>query len=132
MTYEEMLNAQKRTRRASRDIEHSLQVACVNVFRRLHPELINILFAVPNGGRRDKATGARLKEEGVMAGVADMILLHRTARYGSLCLELKTPTGRQSQSQRAWQETSERHGNRYVVVRSVKEFMEAVDEYLNT
>lgn len=32
-------------------------------------------FAVPNGGRRDAKTGARMKYEGVVRGVADLILL---------------------------------------------------------
>ena len=32
-----------------------------------YPELA-LLFAVPNGGRRDAVTGARLKSEGVKAG----------------------------------------------------------------
>jgi hypothetical protein len=132
MTYEEMMNLQHSARRPSRDIEHGLQVACVNVFRRLYPSLAPVLFAVPNGGRRDKATGARLKDEGVVAGVSDLILLHRTERFGALCMELKTPTGRQSESQREWQKMAENHGNKYVVVRSVKDMTDAVADYLKT
>ena len=37
------------------------------------PELA-LLFAVPNGGRRDKVTAGRLKAEGVKAGVLDIWL----------------------------------------------------------
>lgn len=34
-----------------------------------------MLFAVPNGGKRDTKTGARMKYEGAVRGVADLILL---------------------------------------------------------
>lgn len=31
-----------------------------------------VMYAIPNGGRRDAITGARLKAEGVLAGVPDI------------------------------------------------------------
>ena len=37
------------------------------------PEL-RLLFAVPNGGHRHRAVAARLKDEGVKAGVPDLFL----------------------------------------------------------
>ena len=62
-------------RKPPSDEEHRIQTACVRWFRLKYPHLFARLFAVPNGGRRDGITGARLKEEGVLAGVADLILL---------------------------------------------------------
>ena len=56
------------------DAEHRLQCTCVRWFGYQYPELSALLFAVPNGGRRDPVTGARLKAEGVVAGVSDLIL----------------------------------------------------------
>jgi hypothetical protein len=126
-----MLALQKHVRRASRDIEHGLQCTCVTLFRYRHPDMARVLFAVPNGGRRDAATGSRLKDEGVTAGVADLILLHRTSRYGALCIEMKTDTGRQSPAQKEWQREAENNGSKYVVVRSLEEFTRAVEAYLN-
>lgn len=113
-----------------RDEEHRLQVACVRWFRLQYPELAPLLFAVPNGGRRDASTGARLREEGVVAGVADLILM--VARGGShaLCLELKTPKGRQQESQKAWAQAVTAEGYRYELVRSLDEFMATVARYL--
>ena len=35
------------------------------------PELA-LLFAIPNGGKRDKITGARMRAEGVKPGVPDI------------------------------------------------------------
>ena len=53
-----------------------------------------ILFAIPNGGRRDAITGARLKAEGVRAGVPDLFLAHPNSRGScGLFLELKQGKG---------------------------------------
>lgn len=119
-------------RKPPSDEEHRIQVSCVRWFRLKYPNLAARLFAVPNGGRRDGITGARLKEEGVLAGVADLILLVPNADYHALLIEMKTPKGRQSESQRAWQRAVA--GNEdylYVVCRSLEEFMRIIEEYLN-
>ena len=39
------------------------------------PNWLVCFFAVPNGGKRDAKTGARMKYEGAVRGVADLILL---------------------------------------------------------
>ena len=114
-----------------RDHEHKLQCACVRWFRLQHPDIATLMFAVPNGGRRDPITGARLKEEGVVAGVADLILLVPNNKHHALLIELKTPRGRQSASQRTWQETAEKHGYKYVVCRDAQQFVAQVQQYLN-
>jgi hypothetical protein len=54
-----------------------------------YPELKYLLFAVPNGGLRDKITAARLKTEGVKSGTADIICLVPKAGYHGFVLELK-------------------------------------------
>lgn len=123
--------AQKKgVRKAPADEEHRLQVACVRWFRLQYPDMAHNLFAVPNGGRRDKVTGAKLKEEGVLAGVADLILLKQSIGYGALLVEMKTGTGRQAQSQKDWQEKIEKDGYKYVVCRSLEDFMREVEWYL--
>lgn len=133
MTYDELkkMYQQKKTRKPPSDEEHRIQVSCVNWFKLAHPDLANILFAIPNGGRRDAVTGAKLKEEGVLAGVADLILLKRNKRFGGLCIEMKTRTGKQSETQKRWQKDVEATGNKYVVYRSLDEFIKVVTEYLN-
>lgn len=119
-----------KVRRRPGDAEHRLQSSCVRWFRMQYPQWGHSLFAVPNGGRRDKATGARLKDEGVLAGVADMILLRQSKGYGALLIEMKTKAGRQAASQKEWQKAVEADGYRYVICRSLEEFMAAVTEYL--
>ena len=119
-----------------KDIEHSLQVCCVHWFRLQYPQYATLLFAVPNGGARNAITGARLKDEGVTAGVADLILLvPRIINYEliihGLAIEMKTTTGRQSPEQRAWQAAIEAQGYKYAIARDVLGFVKIIQEYLN-
>lgn len=113
-----------------RQREHDLQTACVRWFRYRHPRLARCLIAVPNGGRRDAVTGAKLKAEGVTAGVSDLLLLVPSGGFHGLCIEMKTPQGRQSEAQRDWQLEMERQGYRYAIVRSAHEFIAEVGSYL--
>lgn len=85
----------------------------------------------PTCGRRDAVTAAKLRAEGVVAGVADLILLKSNRDYGALLIEMKTTKGRQSESQKKWQKTvcfNEEY--KYVVCRSFDDFKREVDEYL--
>ena len=120
--------------------EHNLQCACVKWFAYQHPELQGLLFAVPNGGARSKATAGKLKAEGVVPGVADLILLvprvhfdehNAISCYYALCIEMKTEKGRQSPEQKAWQKKVEAYGYKYVVCRSLEEFINTIENYLN-
>lgn len=64
------------------------------------------LFAIPNGGRRDAVTGARLKAEGVHPGIPDIFLAVPARHHYGLFVELKRPkapgvsAGRPTQAQR--------------------------------
>ena len=98
-----------------RQEEHNIQVAIVQYLRLRGFEV----FAIPNGGRRDAVTGAKLKAEGVTAGVADMIILLPIGNV--LFVEVKTAKGRQSPEQKAFQERVESLGFNYVIWRSVED-----------
>ncbi len=125
--------------------EHDIQVQCVDWFRFQHSRIANLLFAVPNGEKRETVTkmtkygvkswcpsGQRLKEEGAVSGVADLILLQKNSLYGALLIEMKTPKGKQSDEQKEWQARAESAGYKYVVCRSLDEFMYEVQNYLLT
>lgn len=125
------LEHQTKQRRPSADEEHHIQVECVRWFRLAYPHLRHALFAIPNGGRRDATTGARLKDEGVLAGVADLELAERTQHYGALFIEMKTRKGVQSESQKSWQRDITQRGTyKYVVCRSFDDFKREVELYL--
>lgn len=124
--------AKARKRKPQAHPEHDLQVACVAWFRAQYPKDAAMLFAVPNGGRRGKVEAALLKAEGVLPGVADLILLEARGGYGALCIEMKTRRRGSGQSdyQRDWQAEAEAHGNKYVVCRDQAAFCREVTAYM--
>lgn len=132
MNFEKMLKLanSKKVRKKPDDEEHRIQSACVRAFRYKYPKLRHNLFSVPNGGRRDKVTGAKLKAEGALAGVSDLIFLKSNRFYGALLIEMKTPKGRQQETQKEWERKITADGYKYVVCRSVNEFMQEIEEYL--
>ena len=110
--------------------ESQIQHDCLEWFRLQYPSLALMLFAVPNGGRRDAKTGARMKYEGVVRGVADLLLLIPKKGYASLCIEMKTPKGVQSKEQKEWQREAEKYRNKYIICYSLEEFIKEVNAYL--
>lgn len=116
------------------DYEHQLQVECVRWFRYQYPQLKKRLFAVPNGGQRNAITARKLQDEGVLAGVSDLILLKPNTHYHALLIEMKTDKkySRQSEHQKAWQYDLTKDGEyEYVVCRTIGEFISTVKTYLN-
>ena len=113
----------KTLRHSPRDLEHRLQCACVRWFRLAYPQHHHNLFAVPNGGYRTPATAAKIKAEGALPGVSDLILLVARGGYHGLLIEMKTDKGRQR--------LIEADGYKYVVARSIEEFIKVVNDYLN-
>jgi len=133
-TFDEMMSRMKKEsgiRKHHKDEEHRRQCACVHWFSLQYPKLKGRLFAVPNGGRRDETTAAKLKAEGVVAGVADLILLKSNRDYGALLIEMKTRKGRQRETQKIWQNiVCADDEYKYVVCRSIDDFKREVDDYL--
>lgn len=124
-------DSKRKHRRTPRDIEHRIQVACVRWFRLQYHNFRGLLFAVPNGGYRNETTAAKMKAEGVWAGVSDIILLYPNKSYHGLCIEMKTPSGKQSEHQIEWQKDVENQGYKYTICHSFDEFKDTVENYLN-
>lgn len=127
-----MLASNKKVSRGYSEEEHHLQCECVRYFNLRYPHLKGRLFAVPNGGRRDAITGAKLKAEGVVPGVSDLILLKSNRHYGALLIEMKKRNGKQSESQKQWEKlvTAEKEF-KYVKCHSFDEFKYEVDDFLS-
>lgn len=134
MTFEEMKAKaiKSKTRKKPRHEESQIQQSCVRWFRLQFPDIALLLFAVPNGGARNKREAGILKGEGVTAGVADVILLKPSGGFASLCVEFKTEDKGSSQrdTQKRWQEVAEAAGNKYVICRSFDDFYREVRSYL--
>ena len=110
--------------------ERQIQIMCVSWFRMKYPEASRVFFSVPNGSFRNAWTAKNLRDEGALSGVADLILLVPKKGYASLCIEMKKPGGRVSDTQKAFCEAAKAFKNKYVVCYSVDEFKAAVREYL--
>ena len=89
--------------------EHLEQVRLVAWFRRSYPGVR--IFAVPNGGARSGLQGAKLKAEGVQAGVPDLF-----APEWLLWVEMKRESGGVvSPVQRDWIAYLEGIGHRCII-----------------
>ena len=89
-----------------------------------------VLAAIPNGGARDAVTGARLKREGVVRGMPDLVLLCARCGKHALFIEMKTKRGRVSESQRGLFPLLEAQGYGVAVCRGWREAADAVEAYL--
>lgn len=107
--------------------ESKLQRMCVQWFRIHFPHLT--MFAIPNGGRRGKVEAAIMKGEGVLAGVADLFLMLPNMEYNGLFIEIKTPDGRQSDSQRVFECKATEVSYCYKICRTFEEFRDVVLTY---
>ena len=112
------------------NIESRIQQGCVRWFRLRYPRYAGLLYAIPNGGKRNAVTGAILKAEGALAGVADLFLSVPNATYHGLYIEMKKSGGRQQESQKAFQRAVEGQGYRYALCHSLDEFMAEVEGYM--
>lgn len=90
-------------RKKNRDLEHLEQVQLMEWVD--HPDQweawpeLELLHAIPNGGKRDGRTAGKLKNEGVKAGVPDLFLPAARLCYHGLYIEMKTDTGKTSAKQ---------------------------------
>lgn len=74
--------------------ETSIQIQFIGRVRFLRPEYALLVFAIPNGGKRDLKTAMILKSMGVTAGVPDVCCAIARRGYHGLFLEFKKPGGR--------------------------------------
>ncbi len=112
----------------SRHLESKLQINCVRWFKIQFP--MHILYAVPNGIYSSKLQGKIAKDEGMLAGVADLVLMYGNDQYHSLYIEMKTAKGVQSESQKIFERRCKIFGFKYVICRSFEEFRAEITEYL--
>lgn len=119
------------------DLEHEIQVKCVNKFRELYPSLTPYLFAIPNGGKRHKTTARKLKKEGTRRGVYDLFLAYPLDGFSGLWLEMKRPkvgtrrAGTLSKEQKQFKKDMDKVGFKCVECWSLKEFLHETKIYLS-
>ena len=108
--------------------EDKLQAECVKWFRYQYPR--HVLFAIPNGGNRNAATGAMLKKTGTLAGVADLFLMHASKGWNGLFVEMKVGKNQLTKTQIQFAFSALNANYKHTVCRSFDEFMRTIDEYI--
>jgi hypothetical protein len=71
------------------DREGLEQAALMAELRARMPEVADLIFHVPNGGHRVKAVAAKLKAQGVKAGIPDLVLPMARGGFFGLYIEFK-------------------------------------------
>lgn len=96
-----------------------------------HEEL-RWMHAIPNGGNRNIREAARLKRQGVKAGVWDIFLPAPRNGYHGLYIEMKNPNGkgRLSVSQKAFGQYIEQEGYMLEVCNTWLEAKTMICEYM--
>lgn len=90
-----------------------------------------LLFAIPNGGQRNKVTAAKLKAEGVKPGVPDLFLPVPKGIYTGLFIEMKRRKGgRVSPDQVKWLAELMSRGYKCIVARGCDQAIEAITYYM--
>ena len=103
-------------------LERDLQARCVGWWN--ESDLPGLLFHVRNEGKRSRLEAASLAALGVVAGVADFILLLPNGRVH--LIELKRPGGTQSNEQHRFEVAAKAMGHTYDVVQSLWQFSVSV------
>jgi hypothetical protein len=85
-----------------------------------------VFFHPANEGRRSLKTGAYLKSLGMLPGVADLVICHEGRTY---FLELKSPRGRMSASQLAFEEAIYDAGFDYDVADDIYEAVDILETW---
>lgn len=115
-------------------IQHEAQIQTMlfqwaKLHEYLYPEL-RLLYHCPNGGSRDAVECYHLKQQGVRAGVPDLILPVARGQYYGLYLEVKAEGGRLQDSQKQWLDELNRQGYKAIVCYGFDEAKTAIEEYL--
>jgi len=106
--------------------EHAIQKAIARYLLHLELQGKLLYFAIPNGGARHIAVAAKMKAEGVRAGVPDlMILTNGIPRF----LEVKTDRGDLSEKQKEWFAHLDGQGVDCALVRSITDVENVLKEW---
>lgn len=98
--------------------ESTEQIILLARIRHFHPDVL--AFAIPNGGKRDPKEAARLKKEGVLAGVPDVCIAEARGAWHGMYIELKRADGgRVSDEQKKVIEKLRKRGYRVEVAHGV-------------
>ena len=95
-----------------------------------YPEL-KWLHHIPNGGSRNRAEAAKLKEMGVKAGVSDLFLPCPKGIYCGMYVEMKYGNNRHTDRQKEFLNDMAENGYFAVTCYSADDAIKAIEEYVS-
>ncbi|MTI12368.1 VRR-NUC domain-containing protein [Sansalvadorimonas verongulae] len=116
------------------DRESHEQRLCFEYMRVVHREAFSHAYHVPNGGHRHKATAAKLKAEGVKAGVPDIKVALARGGFFGLYVEMKAKAPHSSAvspKQKEWLARLAGAGYCTRICKGYGEFKAVIDEYMS-
>lgn len=106
-------------RRAEDSIQQEIFMWYHNTYCLLHHTPRRMIFSVPNEGKPE------LVRTGLYPGASDLLVFHHVGRP-PLFVEVKTPSGVQSVSQKEFESHATSLGCQYFLVRSLEDFKEVI------
>jgi hypothetical protein len=108
--------------------ETRLQIDIVEWLRFKFP---NLLFTSTQAGDRRSALGAiMMKRMGYCNGTPDLLIFRAAKGWNGLMIELKTGTGKVSQSQKDFAQKAENAGYKYIVAYGIDQAKDQIGGYL--
>ena len=126
--------------------ESALQSQCVAWFKAQFPNII--IFAIPNAAKRSFRLAAKMKREGMVSGIPDLMIakqkyktvsegkigeikVFRGITYAGLFIEMKrTPKDKTTDNQNHYLQKLQEAGYKTAVCHSFEEFQKVTKEYL--
>lgn len=97
--------------------------------RNNYPQL-DLLYHIPNGGKRNQKEAFNLKRQGVRAGVPDLCLPVARGKFHALYIELKVGKNTATQKQKDWIKKLEKQGNLALVCYGWEEASKVLLNYI--
>lgn len=122
----------KKVAKAKGISESQLQQSFFKWFRSQYPDKYWQCFAIPNGGLRNKIVAARLKKEGAVSGVWDVLIALPSAKYmnrSGLWIEFKVGYNKLTDNQKEFRAANEKHYD-FAVCYTLEAAIKATNEYL--
>ena len=122
----------KETKKNNTPLEDDEQKAFIQWcwFQSVKYKGLDMIYAIPNGGSRNKIEAVKLKQTGVKKGVPDLFLPVAKGKYHGLYIEMKRQQGgRLSPEQQQWLIALANQGYATAVCKGKDEAIKVVEEY---
>lgn len=107
--------------------EIQLQTQFYQHIHNTYPQIRGLIFAVPNGGYRNKIEAMQFKASGTVSGIPDMILLWKGKTYG---FEVKTEKGVLSANQIKIHQIWADNGVPVYIIRTLAQWTEIIEKII--